>query len=80
MPTLLVIDDEPSILHAFRRAFREPETTLRTAASAAEGIEAVSSVQPDVVVLDINLPDLSGLETFRRIQPAHARAGGGRRG
>jgi two-component system nitrogen regulation response regulator GlnG len=68
MPTLLVVDDEPSILHFFRRAFCEPEVTLLTAPSAAEGLEAVNRDRPDVVILDINLPDASGLDTFRRIQ------------
>ncbi|HJT75734.1 MAG TPA: sigma-54 dependent transcriptional regulator [Gemmataceae bacterium] len=67
MPTLLVVDDEPSILHFFRRAFPEPDVTLRTATSAAEGLEAVKRDRPDVVILDINLPDASGLDTFRRI-------------
>src|SRR3954453_6384623 len=67
MPTLLVVDDEPSILYFFRQAFTEPEVTLHTASSAAEGIEAVTRDRPDVVILDINLPDASGLETFRRI-------------
>lgn len=68
MPTLLVVDDEPSILYFFRQAFTEPEVTLITAVSATEGIEAVKRNQPDVIILDINLPDASGLETFRRIQ------------
>jgi two-component system nitrogen regulation response regulator GlnG len=67
MPVLLVVDDEPSILYFFRQAFTEPEVTLLTASSAAEGIEAVTRDRPDVVILDINLPDASGLETFRRI-------------
>jgi two-component system nitrogen regulation response regulator GlnG len=67
MPTLLVVDDEPSILYFFRQAFAEPEVTLLTASSAAEGIEAVTRQRPDVVILDINLPDASGLEAFRRI-------------
>src|SRR5262249_7031472 len=49
MPTLLVIDDEPSILHAFRRAFREPDVKLVTAATAADGLDAVARCQPDVV-------------------------------
>ena len=66
MPTLLVVDDEPSILHFFRRAFPGPDVTLLTAASAAEGLAAVARERPDVVILDINLPDESGLETFRR--------------
>jgi two-component system nitrogen regulation response regulator GlnG len=68
MPKLLVVDDEPSILHFFRRAFPGPEVTLLTAATAAEGLAAVERDRPDVVVLDINLVGESGLETFRRVQ------------
>jgi DNA-binding NtrC family response regulator len=72
MPTVLLIDDELSILHAFRRAFREPEITLLTAASAAEGLEQIHR-RPDVILLDINLPDLSGLVAFQRIRQLDAR-------
>src|SRR3954454_19328193 len=70
MPKLLVVDDEPSILHFLRRAFPGPDVTLLTAASAAEGLAAVGRDRPDVVVLDINLAGESGLETFRRIRAA----------
>ncbi len=73
MPTLLLIDDEPSILHAFHRAFREPNVTLRTAGTAAEGVEAVRQHQPDAVILDLNLPDQSGLDAFRSIHALDAR-------
>ncbi len=73
MPSLLVVDDEPSILHFFRRAFTAPEVTLLTAPSAAEGLAAFTQERPDVVVLDINLPDASGLETFRRIHGIDAK-------
>ena len=78
MPTLLVIDDDDSILHFFRRAFPGPETLLVTAASAAEGLERMTSDRPDVVILDVDLPDQSGLEAFRRIlsrSPADPRQG-----
>jgi two-component system nitrogen regulation response regulator GlnG len=67
MPVLLVVDDEPSILYFFRQAFVEPEVRLLTASSAADGLEIVTRDRPDVVILDINLPDASGLDTFRRI-------------
>jgi two-component system nitrogen regulation response regulator GlnG len=73
MPTLLVVDDEPSILHFFRRAFHEPEVTLLTASSATEGLEKVARDRPDVVILDINLSDESGLEAFRRLQEIDSR-------
>ncbi len=68
MPTLLVIDDEPAILHFFRRAFQKEAVTLLTAGTAAEGLEKVMVERPDVVILDINLPDQSGLEAFGRIR------------
>ncbi|HEY8505616.1 MAG TPA: sigma-54 dependent transcriptional regulator [Gemmataceae bacterium] len=70
MPILLVVDDEPSILHFFRRAFPGPEVTLRTASSAAEALDQVARERPDVIILDVNLPDASGLETFRRLHEA----------
>src|SRR5688572_969155 len=68
MPTLLVVDDEPSILYFFREAFAGPEVTLLTAGTAAEGLETVARERPDVVILDINLPDATGLEAFQRIR------------
>src|SRR5688572_8361061 len=67
MATLLVVDDEPSILHFFRRAFHSPEIRLVNAGSAAEGLAAVERERPDVAVLDIGLSDQSGLELFKRI-------------
>src|SRR5262245_25112906 len=73
MPTLLVIDDEPSILHAFGRAFRGPEYTLVTASSAAEGLAALDRGPPDVVILDVHLGDASGLETFEQVRRRDAR-------
>jgi len=73
VPTLLVVDDEPSILHFFRRAFRQPDVNLITAASAAEGLNKVRTAEPDVIVLDINLSEESGLDLFRQIQQVDSR-------
>src|SRR5437588_11076247 len=72
VPTLLVIDDEEFILHAFRQNFREPAYTLLTATSAQEGVELVRH-RPDAVILDVHLPDSSGLETFEQIRRTDAR-------
>jgi two-component system nitrogen regulation response regulator GlnG len=68
VPTLLVIDDEPSILHFFRRAFAGPEIQLETATSAKEGLDKVVQLQPDVIVLDVNLAGDSGLDVFRELK------------
>ena len=73
MPTLLVIDDEASILFAFREVFRDSKVTLLTAATATEGLQKIVQVLPDVVILDVNLPDSNGLEVFRRIRAHDAK-------
>jgi two-component system nitrogen regulation response regulator GlnG len=73
MPKLLVVDDEPSILHFFRRAFPGPDVELLTAQSAGDGLAAVARDRPDVVVLDINLAGESGLETFRKVHELDAK-------
>jgi two-component system nitrogen regulation response regulator GlnG len=68
VPRLLVIDDDPAILLVFRRAFADSEVLLRTAATAREGLEAVAEHRPDVVLLDVHLPDRTGLELYREIR------------
>jgi len=73
MPNILVIDDEPAILHAFRRVFRGSDFTLNTASSAAEALQAIAQATPDVVVLDVHLPDAKGLEAFRKLRSANSR-------
>ncbi len=73
MPTLLVVDDEPAIQHAFQRAFRGGELVLRSASSAAEAVEAVARERPDVVLLDVRLTDATGLETYHRLRAVDAR-------
>ncbi len=73
MPTLLIVDDEPAIQHAFQRAFRGEEIVLRTATTAAEAVAQVERERPDVVVLDVHLPDATGLATFLRIREIDAR-------
>ena len=73
MPSLLVVDDEPAILHAFRRAFSRPDITVFTAASGKQGLELAERERPDVIVLDINLPDMSGLDVFHEMHNTDAR-------
>ena len=69
----MVVDDEPAIQHAFQRAFRGGELVLRSASSAAEAVETVARERPDVVVLDVRLPDATGLETYHRLRAVDAR-------
>src|SRR5262245_57573647 len=73
MPKLLLIDDEPVIQHAFRKAFHPPEYETLTARTAADGLDRLATARPDVVVLDVHLPDASGLQAFDRIKQIDAR-------
>ena len=73
MPTLLVVDDEPPILHAFRRAFQDEHLTLITTTSAIEAVELVREHRPDVAILDVELPEMSGLDVFRQIRRLDAK-------
>jgi two-component system nitrogen regulation response regulator GlnG len=73
MPLLLVVDDEPAILTAFRRAFRNTALEVTTAESASEGLALAEARRPDVVVLDVQLPDQGGLEIYRRLRALDAR-------
>ena len=73
MPTLLVVDDEPAIAHAFRRAFRDDAAKILTAGDAATGAETAARERPDAVVLDVHLPDAVGLEGFRKLRKADGR-------
>jgi two-component system nitrogen regulation response regulator GlnG len=73
MRSLLVVDDEPAILHAFRRAFSRPDIEVLTAATGKEGLDIAEQSRPEVIVLDINLPDVSGLDVFRQLHDADAR-------
>jgi two-component system nitrogen regulation response regulator GlnG len=72
MPTLLVVDDEAAIQHAFQKAFGA-DLTLLQARSAGEAFDLLAARPVDAVVLDIQLPDSSGLETFARIREHDAR-------
>ena len=74
MPTLLVVDDEPSILLAFRRAFRDTPLEVLTAETGAEGLARARERRPDVIVLDVQLPDQTGLEVLRKLRELDARS------
>lgn len=73
MQTLLVIDDEVSICKAFERAFTSETVSVLTAKTGAEGEQLFLDAKPDVVVIDLSLPDTSGLEQFKRLREIDSR-------
>src|SRR5262245_57415437 len=73
MPSLLVIDDDRLILDCFRFVFPQGDPILYTATSAKEGLNKFSQLKPDAVLLDVQLPDGSGLELYQQLRDIDSR-------
>jgi len=74
MPSLLVVDDESSILLAFRRAYQNYQMEVLTAETASAGLVIARDRRPDVIIFDIQLPDMTGLEALRQLREIDARS------
>ena len=68
MTKVLVIDDEAAIVRAVGAALKARAYDVVLAATGQAGIDAVAIEQPDVVILDLGLPDIDGLEVCRRLR------------
>ncbi len=68
MTRVLVIDDEPQILRALRINLSVRGYDVVTAATGAEALRAAAGHRPDVVVLDLGLPDMSGIEVLEGLR------------
>jgi two-component system nitrogen regulation response regulator GlnG len=67
MPTLLIVDDEQNVLYSLEKGLRTATRDIITARTAQQAIELVRQRKPDAVLLDVRLPDMSGLEAFDEI-------------
>ena len=73
MDKLLLIDDEADVQYSFRRIFDSPGLELHTASSGEEGLRMLPRVKPDLVITDVRMAGINGLETLRRIRQAEPR-------
>lgn len=66
----LIIEDDQSIIDAIRMAFefRWPEADLLAAKTGKKGIEITSKESPDIIILDLNLPDINGFQVLKEIR------------
>ncbi len=67
-PHILVIDDEPQILRAIRTILTEKQFRVSTANRGEEGLTLAASTAPDLVILDLGLPDMDGTEVCMRLR------------
>src|SRR6516165_6593609 len=68
MSKLLLIDDEADVQYSFQRIFDSPEIELATASSGEEGLKTIPRFKPDLVLIDVRMGGINGLETLRRIR------------
>ncbi len=73
MPTLLIVDDEPNVVYSLKKRLKSDSLDVITASTAREGIEMVIERNPDAVLLDVRLPDMSGLDAFEVIREHDSR-------
>lgn len=67
-PHILVIDDEPQILRAIRTILAAKHFRVTTASRGEEGLTLAATQMPDVIILDLSLPDLDGIEVCTRLR------------
>jgi two-component system nitrogen regulation response regulator NtrX len=71
MKSILIIDDEPSIRESLKGILQDEGFRTLFAQSGEDGLEIVRDENPDLVLLDIWMPGIDGLETLRRIRENH---------
>lgn len=72
MPKLLIIDDESDVCEFAANFFRKRKIDVCTCSCGEEGINAVLKDRPDLILLDIKMTGMDGIETLKRIKDIHA--------
>src|SRR6267142_629724 len=67
-PCVVVVEDEPQIRRFVRAALAGQGFRVHEAATGADGLVEVASRQPDIVILDLGLPDMDGLDVIRKVR------------
>jgi two-component system, OmpR family, response regulator MprA len=70
MQRILVVDDDPAVTSVLRRGLSYEGFAVDTASSGSEGLNVAREKTPDLIILDIMMPDLDGFEVLRRIRSA----------
>src|SRR5437016_4502982 len=71
-PRILIVDDEPSILATMAPLLRTRNYDVSTATTGHAALDAVDRQPPELVILDLGLPDIDGVEVCRRLREGRA--------
>ena len=72
MPHVLVVDDEPNILLSLEFLMQQAGFSVATAADAEQALEQINRQCPDLLLLDISLPGMSGFDLLERLRADNA--------
>ena len=65
---VLIVDDEPNIRDLLATSLRFAGYEIQTAANGAQAVSAVTESEPDIILLDVMLPDVSGFDILQRVR------------
>jgi two-component system nitrogen regulation response regulator GlnG len=68
MDRVLLIDDETDVQYSFRRIFDQGDVELTSAGSGEEGLKILPRIKPDLIIMDVRMGGMNGLETLRRLR------------
>lgn len=72
MAKILIVDDDPLLVRMYQTKFEADGNTVVTASNGEEGLAKVGTEKPDIVLLDIMMPKMDGLETLRQIKASES--------
>jgi DNA-binding NtrC family response regulator len=65
---ILIVDDEETVRYSFKKLFRDPDCVISEAANGLEALSSIKKDMPDLVLMDIEMPGLGGLDAIQRIK------------
>jgi len=66
--TILIVDDEPNIVLSLEYLMQQTGYTVRTAADGEQALQSIAEAPPDLVLLDINIPEINGFEVCSTVR------------